>query len=92
MTGFLAPIPGLLLRALVRFYQLAISPLLMPSCRFHPSCSEYAREALARHGAVAGTRLTVARLLRCHPWGGAGFDPVPENLPAHDAAPRCRHG
>ncbi len=79
-----------LLRALVRVYQLAISPLLMPSCRFEPSCSDYAMQALARFGAIEGVRLTVLRLLRCHPWGGAGFDPVPEKTATH--APRCRHG
>jgi len=85
-------IPAILLRTLVRFYQLAISPLLMPSCRFQPSCSDYAMQALARFGAAEGVRLTAMRLLRCHPWGGAGFDPVPEadTPPTHGA--RCRHG
>jgi putative membrane protein insertion efficiency factor len=89
---FLSSIPALVLRALVRFYQLALSPLLMPSCRFHPSCSEYAREALARFGAVEGARLTGLRLMRCHPWGGAGFDPVPDSRTNRTQAPRCRHG
>jgi len=87
-----AALPALFLRALVRFYQLAISPLLTPSCRFHPSCSEYARQALTRFGAVEGTRLAVLRLLRCHPWGEAGFDPVPEARPEGSQPPRCRHG
>jgi putative membrane protein insertion efficiency factor len=59
-----------------------ISPLLPPSCRFAPSCSEYALEALAKHGAIAGTRLTIRRVARCHPWGGHGYDPVPERAPA----------
>ena len=89
---FLSSIPALVLRALVRFYQFAVSPLLTPSCRFHPSCSEYAREALTRFGAAEGARLTVLRLMRCHPWGGAGFDPVPESPPDGAQAPRCRHG
>ncbi|HLF58381.1 MAG TPA: membrane protein insertion efficiency factor YidD [Alphaproteobacteria bacterium] len=94
MRAFASSLPALFLRALVRFYQLAISPLLTPSCRFEPSCSEYARQALTRFGAIEGARLTVLRLLRCHPWGGAGFDPVPASPAAHhhDHAPGCRHG
>ena len=62
---------------LVRFYQLGISPLKPPSCRFTPTCSQYAIEALRKHGPVKGLYLTVRRLLRCHPWGGSGYDPVP---------------
>jgi uncharacterized protein len=69
---------GALLRGLIRAYQLLISPLLPPgSCRFEPSCSHYAADAIAAHGAARGTVLTVQRLCRCHPWGGSGFDPVP---------------
>jgi len=67
-----------LLRALIRTYQLLISPLLGPACRFEPRCSEYARQAIDRHGAVHGSLLGLRRLLRCHPLGGSGFDPVPE--------------
>ena len=63
--------------AMVRFYQLAISPFFPPACRFTPSCSAYAREALTRHGACRGFFLTLKRLARCHPWGGSGYDPVP---------------
>ncbi|MBR2367861.1 MAG: membrane protein insertion efficiency factor YidD [Alistipes sp.] len=63
--------------ALVRIYQLAISPLKPPSCRFTPTCSQYAIEALRKHGAIKGLYLTIRRLLRCHPWGGSGYDPVP---------------
>lgn len=59
------------------FYRGAISPLLPKSCRFTPTCSQYALEALRRHGPFKGTALTVKRLLRCHPWGGSGYDPVP---------------
>ena len=66
-----------LLLGLVRLYRLAISPLLPPSCRFHPSCSAYAAEALARHGAARGSWLTARRLARCHPFCEGGIDPVP---------------
>ena len=66
-----------LLLKLVRGYQLFRSPWLPVACRFQPTCSHYAIEALQRHGALKGTCLTVRRLLRCHPWGGQGDDPVP---------------
>ena len=65
------------LRGLIRAYQLLVSPLLLPSCRYLPSCSEYAAEAIAVHGAPYGMWLALRRLLRCHPWGGSGWDPVP---------------
>jgi uncharacterized protein len=61
----------------IRGYQLAISPLLPPACRFTPTCSAYAREAIERYGALRGSALAVRRLARCRPWGGSGFDPVP---------------
>ncbi len=61
----------------VHAYRLVLSPLLPPACRFEPSCSRYALEALAVHGALRGTALAVRRICRCHPWGGMGFDPVP---------------
>ena len=61
----------------VRLYQLTISPLLPASCRFAPTCSQYAVEALKKHGPLKGSYLTFRRLLRCHPWGGSGYDPVP---------------
>jgi len=66
-----------LLMALIRVYQMTISPLLGPVCRFYPSCSHYAYEAIARHGAIYGTYLTLRRLLRCHPWNPGGVDLVP---------------
>lgn len=61
----------------IYFYQRCISPLTPPSCRFTPTCSEYAVQALRKHGPLKGLYLTVIRLLRCHPWGGSGYDPVP---------------
>ena len=61
----------------VRLYQAALSPLLGGHCRYHPTCSEYAVEALAVHGALRGSWLILRRVLRCHPLGGAGYDPVP---------------
>ncbi|MCM1449893.1 MAG: membrane protein insertion efficiency factor YidD [Clostridiales bacterium] len=61
----------------VMFYRGAISPMFPSCCRFTPTCSEYALEALRRHGALKGGWLTLRRLLRCHPWGGSGYDPVP---------------
>ena len=63
--------------ALVKFYQLCISPFTPPSCRFTPTCSQYALEALRKHGPLKGSWLTLRRLSRCHPWGGSGYDPVP---------------
>lgn len=63
--------------ACVRFYRRAVSPALPPACRFTPTCSAYAEEALRKYGAGRGTWLTVRRLLRCHPFGGKGYDPVP---------------
>ncbi len=62
---------------LVRFYQVAISPLKPPTCRFSPTCSTYALEALKKYGLLKGGRLALRRIMRCHPWGGSGYDPVP---------------
>jgi putative membrane protein insertion efficiency factor len=72
---------GLLRGALigaVRGYQLLLSPVLPPSCRYLPTCSDYAAEAIHQHGALRGLWLALRRLLRCHPWGGSGYDPVPQ--------------
>ncbi|PHV11794.1 membrane protein insertion efficiency factor YidD [Chitinimonas sp. BJB300] len=66
-----------LLIALVQLYRYAISPFLGPNCRFTPTCSQYAIDALRCHGARRGGWLTIRRLCRCHPWGGHGHDPVP---------------
>jgi uncharacterized protein len=63
--------------ALLRFYKLAVSPLLGSRCRFYPSCSDYAREAIQYHGAARGTYLAARRLCRCHPFCAGGVDPVP---------------
>ena len=68
------------LKYLIRGYQLAISPFLGPRCRFYPSCSHYAIEAIEMHGAARGACLTAKRISRCHPWHEGGFDPVPACL------------
>ncbi|MBX5479457.1 MAG: membrane protein insertion efficiency factor YidD [Pyrinomonas methylaliphatogenes] len=65
-----------LMIALLDFYKAAISPLLPPACRFVPTCSEYAREAIMRYGVWRGSWMSVRRLLRCHPFGAGGYDPV----------------
>lgn len=61
----------------IRFYQWCISPMLPDSCRYTPTCSQYAIEALRKHGPVRGLWLAIKRISRCHPWGGSGYDPVP---------------
>ena len=66
---------------MVRAYQVLLSPLVGGACRFHPSCSHYAAEAVTRHGAARGGWLGLRRLARCHPFGGHGLDPVPETWP-----------
>jgi putative membrane protein insertion efficiency factor len=69
------------LLACIRFYQAVFAPMMPLGCKFYPSCSRYAAEAIARHGAVQGTRLALARLLRCRPFTRGGVDPVPDLLP-----------
>lgn len=78
-AGRLASLP---LRLLVQGWRLFISPLYGPVCRYHPSCSAYALEALEAHGPLKGGWLALRRLARCHPWGGSGLDPVPPTPPA----------
>jgi len=70
-------IPARMLGGTVRVYQWTVRPVLGPACRFHPSCSDYALEALARHGAWRGSALAARRILRCNPWNEGGYDPVP---------------
>jgi len=82
---------GLLLRAAIRAYQWVLAPVLPPACRYLPSCSHYAEEAIARHGPWRGGMLAARRLCRCHPWGGSGYDPVPDSeLARANAAPARR--
>ncbi len=69
----------------IRLYQWTLSPLLPRSCRFTPSCSEYAADAVLAHGSWRGLRLATRRLMRCHPWGGHGYDPVPDGSRSHAA-------
>ena len=87
-----------LLSVLVWGWRLLFSPLVGPACRFQPTCSAYALDALRHHGALKGSYLTLRRPARCHPWGGAGYDPVPDPVP--DPGPEadrpgslpCHHG
>ena len=68
---------GQLFILLIRFYQLAISPLLPPTCRYTPTCSAYSLQAIKKHGPFKGGWLAIKRITSCHPWGGSGHDPVP---------------
>lgn len=68
---------GMVLILPICFYQRCISPLTPPACRFTPTCSQYAVEAIRKHGPFKGFWLAVKRISRCHPWGGSGYDPVP---------------
>lgn len=79
-----------LLTFLVKLYRWFISPLLGQNCRFYPSCSSYALEALERHGALQGSWLATRRICRCHPWNPGGYDPVPDI--AHEPCKRPSHG
>ena len=77
VLGGVRTLPRTVLILFVRGYQVSISPLLPPSCRYFPSCSAYAAEALERHGALKGSWLAARRILRCHPFTAGGYDPVP---------------
>ena len=70
-------IPARLMLLLIRFYKYAISPMLPPRCRYTPTCSQYAVEAVSKHGAFKGGWMALKRIARCHPFGGSGHDPVP---------------
>lgn len=74
-------LPALVMSNLINVYRRLISPLMGPRCRFEPSCSEYAAQALTTHGVLKGSALTVARLAKCHPFHRGGIDPVPEIYP-----------
>lgn len=77
LVGKIPNLVRMLLKGIVRAYQWGLSPLLPPSCRYTPTCSHYAIEALDTHGPAVGSWLAVKRICRCHPWGGHGYDPVP---------------
>ena len=85
----IADIPKHALVTLIRVYKYVVSPLLPSACRYVPTCSDYAMEAIDRHGMVLGTVMAGARLVRCHPWARGGFDPVPlVGVPASSAGAR----
>jgi putative membrane protein insertion efficiency factor len=84
-------LPRALLIAPIRLYQWTVSPLLGVNCRFAPSCSEYAAEAIATHGPLRGLWLALRRVSRFHPWGGSGYDPVPARHACHQPAPDHCH-
>lgn len=90
LGALLAETPRLALLGALRVYKWALSPLLPPSCRYVPTCSEYAAEAIDRHGALCGSVMAFWRLLRCHPFARGGFDPVPlTRRPGPFAATDC---
>ncbi|WP_103098618.1 membrane protein insertion efficiency factor YidD [Novosphingobium guangzhouense] len=78
IIAFLVSLPGLAIIGVARLWQLGPSAIMPPTCRYSPSCSQYAIEAVRRHGAIKGGLLALWRLLRCNPWGGHGHDPVPD--------------
>jgi len=78
---------GSIMRGLIKVYQWTLSPLIGPVCRYTPSCSHYTAEAILRFGPVKGVWLGAKRISRCHPWGGSGYDPVPDTQPCAHASP-----
>ena len=91
VRALLTPVAWLLL-GLIRAYQWFVSPLMPPTCRYLPTCSAYAAEAVQRHGPMRGAWFAVRRIVRCHPWGGHGYDPVPPVERATASASSDRHG
>ncbi len=81
---------GLILRLLIRVYQLFLSPILGNNCRYTPSCSQYAMDAIETHGPLRGCWLALKRISRCHPWGNSGYDPVP--APSSGSNPGAHSG
>ncbi|MCK5040747.1 MAG: membrane protein insertion efficiency factor YidD [Sphingomonadales bacterium] len=79
-------------KGFIKLYSRFISPMLAPSCRYQPTCSAYAVEAIESHGGIKGVWLALRRIGRCHPWGGEGFDPVPENHKKDEASNSCCSG
>jgi putative membrane protein insertion efficiency factor len=87
IINFLSSILSYVLKALITVYKYVISPLLGPKCRYLPTCSSYAIEAIEIHGPLKGGWLGAKRILRCHPWGDSEYDPVPKK--EHNGSPRC---
>jgi len=81
VAALAARLPRLMLRAPILVYRYSFSAFMGRQCRYLPTCSEFAEEAIDRHGAWAGGWMAVGRICRCHPWGGSGFEPVPAELP-----------
>jgi len=87
----LSLIPLSIALTVVKGYQLIISPILPGNCRFHPTCSQYSIEAITQHGVLLGAWLSLKRIGKCHPWGQAGFDPVPEQFKKPCGGNACRN-
>ena len=75
---------GKIIILIIRFYQIFISPLFPPTCRYTPTCSNYAKEAITEYGSIKGTYLSIKRICRCNPFGGYGYDPVPKKGDIHE--------
>jgi putative membrane protein insertion efficiency factor len=71
---------GIILVSFIKLYKLTLSPFIGNSCRYQPTCSQYGMEAIQKHGTIKGAWLTTKRVCSCHPWGGHGYDPVPEKI------------
>ena len=80
MMKKITQLPAKFLILLIRIYQITLSPFIGRSCRYYPTCSNYGIEAIQKYGAIKGGWLTIKRILSCNPWGGSGYDPVPEKF------------